>query len=398
MASILTSPANLHGAAAHPLVPRAFPQPAQQRCIWKNEHHAHKHVHPSKSTYGGHGSLWATQELNRILELTSQRPDAWQGVTCTRGTWKSNALGPDRYELEGRIQFHNTTLSQELFLTEVHSSVKLLSAAPLDGAHTSVKLKPRHDLGTSREPPRDSNPRQDGYWSGFILTPDSFTVADLHLNISLDAAYNKSLSALEHLEAAVMTVHYAVYGPHGVTWRRQDIVLPLSFPTGRSEAVAGPLQSQPVVGAGKQSDQRVRAGCTPVQTHLLSHLDDPVSVVQAYAAPLAQPGDTVCVAESALAVMQVRGHSSSCACCRWCCEGQDTRCHLPTGADIRQGHGLPAPCTAAWDVRAPAMPKILNIYCLTCGLSLGWHHTFRPAPVTGAGRPTRSCTDVLMCP
>ena len=44
--------------------------------------------------------------------------------------------------------------------------------------------------------------------------------------------------------------------------------------------------------------------CIP--THLLCHCDDPLSVVETYVMPHAQPGDTVTIAESPLAIMQGR--------------------------------------------------------------------------------------------
>jgi hypothetical protein len=44
----------------------------------------------------------------------------------------------------------------------------------------------------------------------------------------------------------------------------------------------------------------------PIRTHLLTHLDNPVEVVQRYVLPNAQPGDIVTIGETPLAVMQGR--------------------------------------------------------------------------------------------
>lgn len=90
----------------------------------------------------------------------------------------------------------------------------------------------------------------------------------------------------------------------GVTKGAQHVVLPLSFP-----------ERQP-------SDTRVLedgwlaqpngAAVLPIRTHLLCHLDDPVSIVAHYAGHLARKGDVVAIAESALAIMEVLPCPRSC--------------------------------------------------------------------------------------
>ncbi|CAG9464303.1 unnamed protein product [Pedinophyceae sp. YPF-701] len=188
-----------------------------------------------------------------------------------------------------RKTFTNNTLNQELFLPEVELSARLLSAGrSIDGLRATVTLTPRHDLSTSNEPPRDANPRQDGYWSAFILTPSSFTCADVSVRIEPDPARGEQPPATGALDAVVLALRYVAYGPFGRRWQRQDIVLPLGFP---------PVAPEPAAAGGDT---------VPVKTHLLCHLDDPVSVARRYAVPVAQAGDVLCVAESALAVMQGR--------------------------------------------------------------------------------------------
>ena len=89
----------------------------------------------------------------------------------------------------------------------------------------------------------------------------------------------------------------------GSSSEHQKVVLPLSFPGAGDSRNQQQEQKQEV--EGRWRTQRNGARVLPIRTHLLCHLDDPVSVVRRYAAALAQPGDVVAIAESALAVMQV---------------------------------------------------------------------------------------------
>ena len=181
-------------------------------------------------------------------------------------------------------------------------------------------------------------PIADGYWSAFILTPGSRTSADvvgelarsratptmvavammtaqrldacmeiiqLHEHVCLSCWHQHAPlicvavrvtsdepQALADVEALVVDVQYGTYGRRGLSTRSQQIVLPTHFPaTAVDESVPLPDAERDVL---------------PVRTHLLSHLDDPVTVVETYASRLARPGDVVALAESAVAVMQGR--------------------------------------------------------------------------------------------
>lgn len=165
--------------------------------------------------------------------------------------------------------------------------------------------------------------RRDNYWTAFILTPLTRTFVDVQLTLisknqpnkpsvslprsfspgerSKDAAASEPASLLQ-LQAVKLTGTYEVYGSRGLERRHQDIILPLSFPRPISEVQAEPLW-QPSKGHEEE------AQCLPIRTHLLCHLDDPVSTVDTYAGGVIREGDVIVLQESALAAMQGRFRS-----------------------------------------------------------------------------------------
>ncbi|KAH9544025.1 hypothetical protein CY35_13G095800 [Sphagnum magellanicum] len=92
--------------------------------------------------------------------------------------------------------------------------------------------------------------------------------------------------------AVQVEVEYISYGPHGRTAHSQYVILPLQY-SAISEAVIWHKVEK--IGT-----------VLPISTHLLSHLDDPLQVVNMYALPHAKTGDVIAIGETPLAIMQGR--------------------------------------------------------------------------------------------
>jgi hypothetical protein len=90
--------------------------------------------------------------------------------------------------------------------------------------------------------------------------------------------------------AVQVELEYISYGPHGRTAHSQYVILPLQY-SAISEAVIWHKVEK--IGT-----------VLPISTHLLSHLDDPLQVVNMYALPHAKTGDVIAIGETPLAIMQ----------------------------------------------------------------------------------------------
>jgi len=93
--------------------------------------------------------------------------------------------------------------------------------------------------------------------------------------------------------AVQVEVEYISYGPHGRTAHSQYVILPLQY-SAISEAVIWHNRVEKI------------GTVLPISTHLLSHLDDPLQVVNMYALPHAKTGDVIAIGETPLAIMQGR--------------------------------------------------------------------------------------------
>ncbi|XHX78107.1 MAG: F420-0:Gamma-glutamyl ligase [Stenomitos frigidus ULC029] len=194
-------------------------------------------------------------------------------LELTAGNWQLAVYEPQRYLLVGELEFRNLTQRLEVMVPEIWVEVKLLSAASLAGITTSTQIIPRY---------KDAEPRADGYWEGHIVKRD---VSPIEIQVELQG---EDLSALS---VAWMRVHYFTYGPQGRIPRVRHVIVPLVFPSPEDSKNWRPANNADVL---------------PIRTHLLTHLDNPVEVVQRYVLPNAQPGDIVTIGETPLAVMQGR--------------------------------------------------------------------------------------------
>lgn len=194
-------------------------------------------------------------------------------LELTAGNWQLEVYEPQRYLLVGELEFRNLTQRLEVMVPDIWVEVKLLSTESLKGITTSTQVIPRY---------KDAAPRADGYWEGHIVKRE---VSPIEIQVEIQGA---DLSALR---VAWMQVHYFTYGPQGRIPRVRHVIVPLIFPS--------PADS-------KHWRPATNADVLPIRTHLLTHLDNPVEVVQRYVLPNAQSGDIVTIGETPLAVMQGR--------------------------------------------------------------------------------------------
>lgn len=195
-------------------------------------------------------------------------------LELTPGDWNLEVYEPQRVQLVGELEFQNRTKRLEIFVPEATAEATLLSKGSLKTVKCEIQVSPKH---------ADAPARPDGYWFGYIVKSGKTTRMEVTLDITGDN--------LEELQAAWIRVHYVTYGPQGRIPRTRHVVVPLKFPS-----TDAPQRWRPTP----------KADILPIRTHLLTHLDTPVSVVKRYVLPHAQPGDIVTLGESPIAIMQDR--------------------------------------------------------------------------------------------
>ncbi len=195
-------------------------------------------------------------------------------LELTAGEWNLDAQESDRYVLTGELEFINRTQRLEIMLPHVTADATLLSGGSLDGVIHRIRVIPRH---------ADAPTRPDGYWFGYIIKVGKTTQMEVQLEIRG--------SDLHLLRACWIRIHYLTYGPEGRIPKVRHVIVPLKFPSPDEFPRWRPTSDADVL---------------PIHTHLLTHLDTPVSVIQRYVVPHAQPGDIVTLGETPVAIMQGR--------------------------------------------------------------------------------------------
>ena len=229
--------------------------------------------------------------LDEILSVYGRgRPK----LILTRGTWEPLDIDGERIRARGRLMFKNNSETQELFVPDIVARAQVLSRGSIDGVSARVKIRPRHDLADGYESP-DTVPREDDYWSTYILQGSSRTFIDLVVTIEAGEA-----SVLREVTACCVEVEYGCYGPSGLETYSQHVVLPIHYPDPSSPPKV--FSDQTHAKGGEKATFSLHS----VPTHLLYHDDDPLDVVERYVKPHAQPGDILAVAETPLAIMQGR--------------------------------------------------------------------------------------------
>lgn len=222
----------------------------------------------------GVGAIALLLGLGGLALETQFRRRPGNALELTAGEWNLEIYEPDQYLLLGELEFQNQTQRLEIMVPEVFADVTLLSKGSLDSIQHTLTI-------TSRHP--DAPARKDGYWYGYIVKVGKTTRLELKLEIKGDD--------LGLLQSAWVRVHYVTYGPQGRIPKTRHIILPLKFPKTQESNRWHPTSN---------------ADLLSIHTHLLTHLDDPVKVVQRYVTPHAQPGDVVTLGETPVALMQGR--------------------------------------------------------------------------------------------
>lgn len=194
-------------------------------------------------------------------------------LDLTIGQWELEVAEPQYYRLVGNMEFRNRTQRLEVMVPELQARVQLLSSGSLDKVITTSEIIPRY---------KDAEPRADGYWEGHIVKRQP---SPIEVVVEIKGA------DLSQIKAAWIQIQFVSYGPQGRIPRSRHVVIPLAFPN--------PTESQTWRPA-------TNADVLPIRTHLLTPIDDPVSIVKRYVLPHAQPGDVVTIGESPVAIMQER--------------------------------------------------------------------------------------------
>lgn len=202
------------------------------------------------------------------------RGRAGNRLAFAAGGWNLEEYNANHYRIVGEPELVNQTPASEIMVPELTASTTLLGKASLDGVQVQVTITPQHP---------DADARPDGYWFAYIVK--------LRKRTRLQVAVDITGPDLRSLKALWVRVHYMTYGPGGRIPQTGHVVVPLQFPNPEDER---PWRE---TSGGK---------VLPIPTHLLTHLDTPVEVVQRYVAPHAQPGDIVTLGETPVAIMQGR--------------------------------------------------------------------------------------------
>jgi hypothetical protein len=195
-------------------------------------------------------------------------------LELTPGVWQLDVYELKRYLLVGELELVNRTRRLEIMVPEVSAEVTLLSSGSLERITHQIRIISRH---------ADAPARSDDYWFGYIVKVGKTTKMEVAIEIQG--------ADLSQLQAAWVRVHYVTYGPEGRIPKVRHVVVPLKFPKTEDAQRWRPTPQADVL---------------PIRTHLLTHLDDPVEMVQRYVVPYAQKGDIVTIGETPLAIMQGR--------------------------------------------------------------------------------------------
>jgi len=270
----------------------------------------------NRATYAGESNLWVTQELPRLLEMLPRRRPC-DGLVLTRGAWSATRPDAATLRLRGVMRFHNATNGRfDVFVPEVEASCRVLSKThALDALAVTTRVTPMHADD-------EFEPRADGYWEAYIVPKSGSTAMEVVVDVTGFGASRAEDEALfNSLDAAWLKVTYVAYGNHGRTTQEQRVVLPLKFPDPNVVAIEAKEtdaendllveeedETSDAASSAPLQWRRVKPGlsvlCVP--THLLCHLDDPVSVVERYVRRHARAGDMLCMGETPLAAMQGR--------------------------------------------------------------------------------------------
>lgn len=222
----------------------------------------------------GLGSLLFLIGLVWFIFETQFRRRPGNNLELTAGEWELKIYEPDHYLLIGELELINHTKRFEVMVPALWAEATLLSKASLASITTKIQI-------TSCHP--DAPARPDDYWFAYIVKRQP-----TRLEVALDIQGEE----VQRLQSAWIRIHYITYGPQGRIPKMRHVIVPLMFPS--------------VEDAPQRWRPTAKADVLPIRTHLLTHLDNPVEVVERYVLPHSQPGDIITLGETPVALMQGR--------------------------------------------------------------------------------------------
>lgn len=93
---------------------------------------------------------------SRTLECTPHNKAAWSEVVLSRGEWSVMEKSQDRIVLRGKLEMLSTNSSRDLTVTDLRFKTAFISDGATDEIEASTRFLARHDLSSSKEPPRDA--------------------------------------------------------------------------------------------------------------------------------------------------------------------------------------------------------------------------------------------------
>jgi hypothetical protein len=194
--------------------------------------------------------------------------------TRNRTPWEELPRTPGGRHFTCRIPVVNDSQKYEQTMVDCRADVRVLTKDVITPRTLSAR-------GTVYMVGDDA--RTDGYFAATLFTPAQTRHLDLRVDIT------GSEEELAYLHAGVVTLSYKTYARGPLTDVTADVILPLS--------AVKPLPA-PIAG------EKTMIQCIP--SPLLTDRDDIVDVIDRLTRDIRQPGDTVTVAESVVAITQ--GH------------------------------------------------------------------------------------------
>jgi hypothetical protein len=183
--------------------------------------------------------------------------------------WSVDRSDPHRYRIAGKLLAHNHNPTLEVTLAQLQPQLQLLSRGSITNIHSRIAIQ------------SSEAPRPDNYWIATIISPQT----ELPIEVSIEL-WGEGLA---ELESTCLWLEFVQYGRQVRTPKLAHIVLPLQ---------------EPPPATSDSWQERDGARVMPVKTHLLNAQDDLPQVVDRYIVPLAEPGDYVALAESAVAIVE----------------------------------------------------------------------------------------------
>ncbi|MDB5097363.1 MAG: F420-0:Gamma-glutamyl ligase [Cyanobacteria bacterium RYN_339] len=209
------------------------------------------------------------EALYRSRDPGVARVDARQ-----RTPWEELPRTPGGRQFTCRVPVVNDNKAYEQTIVDLWADVRVL---------TKDAVTPRDLTARAYVYMLGDDARTDGYFAATLFKEGETR----HFDLRVDIRGPEEL--LNHLHAALVTVSYKTYARKDLTTMTADVVLPLS--------AVKPLPA-PLMG------EKTSIQCIP--TPILTDIDDIVDVIDRFTKDVRQPGDTVTVAESVVAITQ--GH------------------------------------------------------------------------------------------